>query len=173
MAILTAGLVSVAAGAARAADEVKNAAPATATTEQVKKTVAPPTGFLRKFLTPGMTSRLNGDFSAANEFVDPRANLWTRDDQTISRIEHNAVSATKRAMKQYLLESMRVDAWSVPLFQANGAKLGTVGGEDSRVRLRFGISHLTPRATVSIPSGRGNASFSFNARGAMAGSHWP
>ena len=167
MAMLTAGLVSAAAGMTRAADEVKKPVPATATTEQVKKFVAPPTGFLNKFLTPGMTSKLNGDVSAANEFVDLRANPWTRDDQTISRIERNAFSATKRALKQYVIESMRVDAWSVPLFQAGGSKFGTVGGETSRARLRFGISHLTPRAELSIPSGRGNASFSFNARGAM------
>jgi hypothetical protein len=164
---LTAGLVLASATAARAADVAKKAAPGTATTEEVKKTEAPPTGFLNKFLTPRMTSTLSGDITAANAFIDPRENPWTRDDRAVTRIERNALSAAKNAVKQYMLESMRVEAWSVPLYNAGGSKLGTVGSEDSRARLRFGISHLTPRAELSIPSGRGNASFSFNARGAM------
>ena len=164
IAILTAGLVL--ATTARAADEVKKPATPSATTEELKKTAVPPTGFYRKFLEPRMTSKLTGDVASAAEFADRSANPWTRDDQAVSRIQKNAISATKRALKQYAIASLRVDAWSVPLFKT-GSGFGTVGGQDSRARLRFGISHMTPRADIQIPSGRGNASFSIDARGAM------
>jgi hypothetical protein len=117
-----------------------------------------------------MTSRLNGEFSAAAEFANPAANPWTRDDQTVSRIQRDAIGATKRALKQYAIASLHIDAWSLPLSKTGGSSFGSVGNEFSRARLKFGISHLAPRADVLIPSAHGNASFSVDARGGLGAS---
>jgi len=153
-----------------AADDLKKPTAATATPDAIKKVVVAPTGFYRKFFEPRMTSRLNGEFSAAAEFADPAANPWTKDGQTVSRIERNAIRATKKALKQYAVESLHIDSWSVPLFKTGGSGLGSVGDESSRARLRFGISHLRPRAEVQIPSARGQATFSIDGLGGMGAS---
>lgn len=170
MALLLAG--TMLATGAMAGDEIKTpvAATAAATSNAIKMPVVPPTGFYRKFFEPRMSSRLNGEFSAAAEFANPGANPWTRDDQTVSRIQRDAIGATKRALKQYAIAGLHIETWSLPLSKAGGSGFGSVGNDSSRARLRFGISHLAPRADVLIPSARGNASFSFDARGGMGAS---
>jgi len=170
MALLFAGFML--ATGATAGEEAKKpvAAPTPATIDSMKKTVVAPTGFYRNFFEPRMTSRLNGEFSAAAEFANPAANPWTKDHETVSRIQRDAIGATKRALKQYAIASLHIDAWSLPLSKTGGSSFGSVGNESSRARMKFGISHLAPRAEVLIPSARGNASFSFDARGALGAS---
>ena len=115
-----------------------------------------------------MKTRLNGDEFAATQFADRSSNEWMRDDQTVERVQKNAIAATKKALKRYAVESMRIDTWSLPLFRSSrGGDDGTsgLGGEVQRARLRFGISHMSPRAELVIPATQGKLAISANTRG--------
>ena len=152
LAITAAGLIS--AGSALAADDPKP-----------PKVL--PRGFYQQFLAPKISSRLNGEIEAATEFTNRAANPWTRDTHTVGRIEQGAIYAAKAALKQYAIDSLRLNAWSVAI---PGTHLGGAGtsGDDGATRLRFGISHMTPRADVLIPSTHGRVVFSADVRGRVA-----
>ena len=61
--------------------------------EEAKKPAPAPTGFYKKFFAPQMESKLGGDLDAAVEFVNRDANPWTRNDDTVMRVQRNAISA--------------------------------------------------------------------------------
>jgi hypothetical protein len=151
--ILAAGLIL--AGPADAADVVK------------KKLRLAPRGFLETFLTPRMDTKLDAEFQAAQHFTNPAANPWTRDDATVSRVEKRAIRATKSALKRYAIESLGIDAWSLPLAGGRGTGLDSLKTDSGGTRLRFGFSHLAPRAEVLIPVEAGRVSFSADAMGRM------
>lgn len=152
LAISAAGLISAA--SALAADDAKQPAPA-------------PRGFYQQFLAPKISSRLNGEIEAATEFTNRAANPWTRDTHTVGRIEKGALYAAKTALKQYAIDSLGLNARS---FALPGTHLGGAGtpGDDGATRVRFGISHMTPRADVLIPSTHGRIVFSADVRGRVA-----
>ena len=135
--------------------------------EQVKKRPAAPHGFYEKFLAPRMTSGLNGEVAAAAFYANPAANPWTRDNGTVQRIEKGAIRATTGALKRYAIESLGIDTWSLPLFGGGGSGLGALKTDSGGTRLRFGFSHLAPRAEVLIPSAHGRVAFSADARGRL------
>jgi len=148
--VVAAGLAL--AGAVDAADELKKPKPA-------------PRGFLSKFLAPRMDTRLDGEVSAAAHFVNPTSNPWTRDEATVSRVERTAIRATKGALKRYAIESLGIDAWSLPLFGARASGLDALKTDSGGARLRFGFSHRAPRAEVLFPVSAGRVSFSADALG--------
>jgi hypothetical protein len=115
-----------------------------------------------------MTSRLSGEVAAAAYYVNPTASPWTQDNETISRIEKGAIRATKSALKNYAVESLGIDTWSVPLFGGGGRGLDALKTESGGTRLRFGISHLAPRAEILVPASHGRVAFSADARGRLA-----
>ena len=130
-----------------------------------------PRNFYEDYLAPRMDSRLHGEAVAAGDYVNPAANPWTKDHATVERIEKGAIRAGKKALKRYFLDSLRIDSWSIPLFETRraGASSGPAGA-DSRARLRFGISHLAPRAELTIPATYGRVGLSADARGAVRAS---
>lgn len=150
MVLVAAGLAS--AGGAQAAEE--------ATPPKAK-----PQGFFAKYLAPRMDSRLSGEFDAAVRFVNPSTNPWTRDDATVSRIEKHAIRATKSAVKRYAIESLGINAWSLPLLRGTGTGLNALRTESGGPRLLFGFSHMAPRAEVLIPMTSGRVGFSADALG--------
>ena len=153
-------VVLVARGAVRAADEE---------IDEAKKIRFRPQNFYSSYLVPRMDARLQGEATAAEDYVNPAANPWTRDHATVERIEKNAIKAGKKAVKRYLVESLRLDTWSIPLFET-GRKSGVSSeavSRDSRARLRFGISHLTPRAELTIPVTYGRVALRADTRGAV------
>jgi hypothetical protein len=156
LAIVAAGLVL--GGTAFAQDDAKPPA---------KQPLVAPHNFYKQFLTPKIDSRLNGEIEAATEFTNPDANPWTRDVHTVNRIEKGALYAAKTAFKQYAIDSLKLNTWSVALPSAHTGVLST-SGDDGGMRLRFGISHLTPRADVMIPSAHGKVVFSADVRGRVA-----
>jgi hypothetical protein len=126
--------------------------------------------FYRNFLTPQMKQRLNGQEFAATEFANRSSNEWMRDDETVGRVQKGAITATKKALKRYAIQSLGIDKWSLPLFRSARANDGAgeaagLGGEVQRARLRFGISHLSPRAEVIIPATQGKFAISADTRG--------
>ena len=151
-AIVMAGLAL--AGAAAAADEVK-------------KTPAVPRGFFAKFLAPRMASGLNGEIVAATNFANHAADPWTKDAGTVSRIERGAIHATTSALKHYAIESLGIDAWSLPLHRGAGTGLDALRNDSGGTRLRFGIAHLAPRAEVLIPATHGRVAVSVDTRGRL------
>ena len=142
------------AGAAQAADEAK-------------PPKADPHGFFAKYLAPRMDSRLNGEFDAATRFANPATNPWTRDDGTVSRVERQAIRATKSAVKRYAIESLGLDEWSLPLVRGTGTGLDALRTDSGGARLLFGFSHMAPRAEVLIPVTSGRVAFSADAMGRM------
>jgi hypothetical protein len=142
------------AGAAHAADEAK--------TPKVD-----PHGFFAKYLAPRMTTGLNGEVDAAAHFANPAANPWTRDEGTVLRVERRAIHATKGAVKRYAIESLGLDAWSLPLVRGTGTGLDALRTDSGGARLLFGFSHMAPRAEVLIPVTSGRVAFSADAMGRM------
>jgi hypothetical protein len=153
--LVAAGLVL--AGAVNAADEAT-------------KPKAAPRGFLEKFLAPRMETRLSGEVQAADHFANPAANPWTTDQGTVSRVERGAIRATKGAVKRYAIESLGIDSWSLPLSGGTGSGLDALKTESGGTRLRFGFSHMAPRAEVLIPVNFGNVAVSADAAGRMGAS---
>jgi len=153
LALLMAGLM-LATGAV-AGDEAKKPAPA-------------PTGFYKKFFAPQMDSKLGGDSAAAVEFVNRDANPWMRNDETVLRVQKNAISATKRALKRYAIASLHIDTWSLPLFRGVSSGSGPAGAAPRSAQLRFGFSHMAPRAEVLITAAHGRVALSADARGGVA-----
>ena len=150
MVLVAAGLAW--AGAAQAADEAK-------------PPKADPHGFFAKYLAPRMDSRLNGEFDAATRFANPATNPWTRDDGTVSRVERQAIRATKSAVKRYAIESLGLNAWSLPLIRGTGTGLDALRTDSGGPRLLFGFSHMAPRAEVLIPVTSGRVGVSADAMG--------
>jgi autotransporter translocation and assembly factor TamB len=137
--------------------------------EEFKKKPKPaPRGFLEKFLAPQMDTRLKGEFQAAEHFTNPAANPWTKDDATVARVEKGAIRATKGALKRYAIESLGIDAWSLPLVRGKATGVDALKTASGGTRLRFGFSHLAPRAEVLIPVKAGRVSFSADALGRMS-----
>jgi hypothetical protein len=153
-ALIAAGLAL--AGAAEAADQ------------QVKKRPIVQHGFYARFLAPRMSAGLSSEAAAAAYFASPTANPWTQDNGTVSRIERGALHATTGAVKRYAIESLGIDTWSVPLFGGGGNGLNPLKTESGGTRLRFGFSHMAPRAEVLVPATHGRVAFSFDARGRLA-----
>jgi len=141
-------------GAANAADEAK------------KPKVAP-RGFYSKFLAPRMARGLNGEVQAAIYFANPSANPWTRDDRTVSRVENRAIRATTGALKRYAIESLGIDAWSLPLVGGTGSGVDALRTNSGGTRLLFGFTHGAPRAEVLIPVNDGRVALSADALGRM------
>lgn len=130
-----------------------------------------PRNFYEDYLAPRMDSRLSGEAVAAGDYVNPAANPWTKDHATVLRIQKGAIRAGKKALKRYFLDSLRIDSWSIPLFEMKGAgALSGAAGDDARARLRFGISHLAPRAELTIPATYGRVGLSADTRGAVSAS---
>jgi len=138
-----------------------------AAADAAKEPPAPSRGFYAKYLTPRMNSRLDGEITAASVYTDVTANPWTKDDQTVSRIERGARRAATGALKQYAIQSLQLKMWSVPLFGAKDAGVDAFREESGGARLRFGIAHLTPRADVTIPGAKGRVVVSLDARGRL------
>jgi len=108
--------------------------------DKAEPTKADPQGFFAKYLAPRMDSRLAGEFDAATRFANPSTNPWTRDDGTVARVQRHAIRATKSAVKRYAIESLGLNAWSLPLFRGAGTGLGALRTESGGPRLLFGFS---------------------------------
>jgi hypothetical protein len=166
--LVAAGLVS--AGAACADDGT--AAPDLGQVPESPRTPAiAPHGFYAKFLAPRMDIGLNGEVQAAIFFTNPAANPWTQDNGTVSRVERRAVHATKSALKNYAIDHLGINAWSIPLFGTSASGVDAFRTESGGTRLVFGFSHLAPRAEVLVPVSNGRVSFSADAMGRVGTSY--
>jgi hypothetical protein len=142
---------------------------AAADVNDAKKPPPPvPRGFFQKFLSPTMSSRLDGEASAVAELTNPAANPWMRDEHTVTRIERGALYAATGALKQYAMHALQLDVLSIPVIGGNGIGVGAAPADTGGTRLRFGISHLTPRADLLIPSAHGRVVVSADARGRVS-----
>lgn len=132
-------------------------------------TLAPKHSFFEAYLNPKMAASL-GDQRAflTTGVMHGEAQDWTHDPDSIERVEERAKSALKSAVKRYALEKLDVDRWSIPLF-GGGRDASAIGAGDAPgTRLRFGISHMAPRAEVLVPLASGRFSFGADARGRVA-----
>jgi hypothetical protein len=166
---VAAGLLLV--GTAALADDAPQAPPATrqALTPKPVRSAS----FLNRVLVPRIDARLRGESTAALDFVPARtdilANPWTRDARAVQRVQADAIYATKDAMKRYVVDQLGLNAWSVPLGGGSGHGIDAMRTESGGTRLRFGISHMAPRAELMIPSGNsGRVTLGLDGRGRMS-----
>jgi hypothetical protein len=140
----------------------------------VRKTPPPPASrdFYTKFLMPRMNQEIadeRGGIDAA--LARPEPNPWLRDTGMSRRLANDTLGAAKGAVKRYLIERLNVDAWSLPLMGRDRSPDGATSVEPGHgARVRFGVSHLTPRAEVVVPLTSGRFAFSADARGRMGAS---
>jgi hypothetical protein len=168
IAALTAGL-ALCAGPARAEEPKRPPLPIRPSL-QIKAVVGVPS-FFSTVLAPRLDARLNRDASAAVDFTNRSANPWTRDMGAVSRLEKSTIRATTGAMKRYAIERLGIDQWSLPLVGGSGRGLAALRTDSGGTRLRFGFSHMAPRAEVLVPALQGRFAVSLDARGRVGASY--
>lgn len=127
--------------------------------------------FFDAYLNPKMAARL-GDQRAflASGVLHGEAQDWTRDPDSVERVEQRATSALKSAVKRYALERLNLVNLSVPIFGSGRGSALAADGASPGTRLRFGISHMAPRAEVLLPLASGRLSVGADARGRVSSS---
>ena len=133
---------------------------------------APPSessSFFHSYLAPRMTARLGGSRAAVTtDFALPNANAWTRSTgDTEDLVRRGAINATKSALKKYALERLNLTGWSLPLGSGQPRGVAAFRTEAGGPRLRFGISHWSPRAEALLPLDRGRVSISADVLGRL------
>jgi hypothetical protein len=161
--LAAAGLASVGAAHADGDLQAANDGSTGATRSQVGATH----GFYERVLAPHVDGHLDNEIEAAIQFAAPGANPWTQDVGTVSRVEKEATRAAKGAIRNYAIEQLGLNAWSVPLFGASGSGVDALKTSSGGARLLFGFSHLAPRAEILVPCGAGQVSFSADATGRL------
>lgn len=162
---VVAASILAAVGGVRAADEPP------------KLAAAPPPGsetasFFHSYLNPRMAARLGSERAAVDaDFGSASVNPWTRNLETEDRIRRGAIRATKSALKRYAMERLNIDGWSLPLVSGRARGISAFRTESGGPRLRFGISHLTPKAEVLVPLGSGRVTFGADALGRVGTSY--
>jgi len=127
-------------------------------------------GFYTSFLAPRLDARLHNETEAALDFANHGANPWTRDAESVGRVERGAIHATTGALKRYAIERFELDDWSIPLIGGGGSGLAALRTDAGGTRLRFGFAHMAPRAEVLVPSHDGRLALSVDTRGRLGAS---
>jgi hypothetical protein len=102
---------------------------------------------------------------AAEAFTVPTSNFWAKDPITVQRVEGRSIRAVEQSLKGYAIERLGIERWSIPLFGHSRGNATAPGGGAGTVKLRFGFSHLAPRADLLIPTTTGRVIVSADARG--------
>jgi len=156
------------------ASTIASKAKASTTLQATMRPFAIHDGFYDAYLVPRMSARLRGEnLGATSDLADPLANPWTKDEEALDRVEHRALRATKGALKKYAIERLGIDRWSIPLVGGRHEREASATEGSRNVRLSLGISHLAPRADVSVPAGEGRVSISADVRGHIGATFEP
>jgi hypothetical protein len=110
-------------------------------------------------------SALYGDEKtvSASDLANPASRPWTGDPATAQHLENLGMRAIGDAVKQYAVERLGIDRWSLPL---TGRRGGAAAVDDApRLRFRLGISQMAPRADLLIPVAAGRVAVSADVRG--------
>jgi hypothetical protein len=104
---------------------------------------------------------------ATADLRDPSSNPVARDPATLARVQKGATRAIKGALKTYAVEGLGINRWTIRLTNREGEQQRASSPDDTRgdVRVRFGVSHLAPRADLLIPVGAGRVVVGADARG--------
>jgi hypothetical protein len=124
--------------------------------------------FYESYLALPMSHGLRDETGpAAEAFTVPTASFWARDLVTVQRVEGRSIRAVERSLKGYVIERLGIERWSLPLFGGGGRNSTPPGREAGATKLRFGFSHMAPRADLLIPAGGGRVTVSADARGRL------
>jgi hypothetical protein len=100
---------------------------------------------------------------SAADLANPASRPWTGDPATRQHLENLGIRAIGDAVKQFAVDRLGIDRWSLPL---TGRRGGATAVDDApRVRFRLGISRMAPRADLLIPVTAGRVAVSADARG--------
>jgi hypothetical protein len=122
--------------------------------------------FYESYLALPMSHGLRDELGpAAEAFTVPTSNFWAKDPITVQRVEGRSIRAVERSLKGYVIERLGIERWSLPLFGRKGRNAAAPSRETGATKLRFGFSHMAPRADLLIPATGGRVIVSADARG--------
>ena len=103
---------------------------------------------------------------ATADLRNPSSNPVATDPATLERVQKGATRAVKGALKTYAVEGLGINRWTIRLKNREGEQQQAGPRDDTRdVRIRFGISHMAPRADLLIPIDAGRVVVGADARG--------
>jgi hypothetical protein len=102
---------------------------------------------------------------ATADLMNPTSNPVMTDPAALARVEKGATRAIKGALKNYAIESLGIDRWSLRVTGRNEGGRFASADDTSGVRFRLGFSRLAPRADLLIPVTTGRVVVSADVRG--------
>jgi hypothetical protein len=147
------------------ADVVSSKLPAPA---RIRAKYSPLDKFGEAYLRPRMMAVFPLENTLATaDLRNPSSNPVERDPATLARVQKGATRAIKGALKTYAVEGLGINRWTIRLTNREGEQQRASSPDDTRgdVRVRFGVSHLAPRADLLIPVGAGRVVVGADARG--------
>ena len=134
--------------------------------ESLKFKYHPTKGFYESYLVARLSHGLRDEIEpAADPFAISTSNLWARDSVAVQRVEGRAIRSVTGALKGFLIERIGFDRWSLPLTRGGSRSPAAPGNGAGGMRVRFGFSHMAPRADFLIPVAAGRVVVSASARG--------
>lgn len=122
--------------------------------------------FREDYLTPRMRAQFPHENTLATaDLTNPTSNPVMTDPAAVEFVQKRAIRAMTGALKNYAIESLGIDRWSLRL-TGRGSRDRTAPADGSRgVRFHLGFSRLAPRADLVIPVTSGRVVVSADARG--------
>jgi hypothetical protein len=151
------------ASAAGVMPSTQSAAPA-----RIRAKYSPMDKFGEAYLKPRMMAVFPLENTLATaDLRNPSSNPVVRDPATLARVQKGATRAIKGALKNYAVEGLGINRWTIRLTNREGEQQAASGADDRDrdVRVRFGVSHLAPRADLLIPFDAGRVVVGADARG--------
>jgi hypothetical protein len=124
--------------------------------------------FREAYLRPRMLAAFPLENTLATaDLMNPSSNPVMTDPAALTRVQKGARRAIIGALKNYAIEGLGINRWTIRLTNREGEQQRASSPDDTRgdVRVRFGVSHLAPRADLLIPVGAGRVVVGADARG--------
>ena len=103
---------------------------------------------------------------ATADLRNPSSNPVATDPATLERVQKGATRAIKGALKTYAIEGIGINRWTIRLKNREGEQQQAPSPDQpGDVRLRFGVSHMAPRADLLFAVDAGRVVLGADARG--------
>jgi hypothetical protein len=110
---------------------------------------------------------------ATADLRNPSSNPVMTDPAALALVEKGAIRAITGALKNYAIEGLGIDRWSLRLKGGSGHSRVAPADESRGVRFHLGFSRLAPRADLQIPVTAGRVVVSADVRGHLRATFEP